>query len=522
MPRMREHPNVRRPGAPLPALALVLAIVVGSAGASAASSGSRAPRAPAIGRAKVTITVGQFNSDIADEYPNVDVTKVAKAILKSGADVVGVEEGAASMAELARDLGWPYYSARMQIVSRLPLIDPPSSAGLYTFVEVSPGRVVAMENVHLPSSPYGPNMVRNGSTPRHVLHAERKFRLPAIRPQLRAARKLEAQGIPVFLTGDFNSPSFYDWTPQTVGSRRFLRYPLKWPVSEAVVKAGFRDSFREVYPDPLTNPGLTWPVHRDLPGWNPTPRTPQDRIDFIYATPQAHPTSSVIVGEPDGPELSATVKPFPSDHRDIASTFRVTPVVPPTFVTVPQRLLTVGDDVPVTFHADAGAATAVAILPAGGDPATEAIGEQDTQGATDGSLAFSSTAWPPGAYEAALLDAAGAELSRFRFWVEAPGTQPSLSTSKNTYDVGEPIEVSWRDAPGNRADWVGVYKRGADPLVAPYLLYVYTQASIDGSGVLDGDASGTWPLPPGRYSLYLLKDDLYVKIAATTFRIRAH
>jgi hypothetical protein len=229
----------------------------------------------------------------------------------------------------------------------------------------------------------------------------------------------------------------------------------------------------------------------------------------------------VIVGEPGGPELSATVKPFPSDHRDIASTFDVTPVVPPTLVTVPQRLVTVGDDVPVTFHADAGAATAVVILPAGGDPATDAIAQQDTQGATDGSLDFSSATWPPGAYEAALLDASGAELSRFHFWVVAPGTKPSLSTSKTTYDVGEPIDVSWEDAPGNRWDWIGVYKRGADPLVAYYLLYVYTHTSVDGSGVLDGDASGTWPLPPGRYSLYLLKDDLYVKIAATTFRIRA-
>ena len=46
-------------------------------------------------RGATTLTVGQFNSDISDEYPDVDVTKVAAAILKSGAQVAGVEEGGA-------------------------------------------------------------------------------------------------------------------------------------------------------------------------------------------------------------------------------------------------------------------------------------------------------------------------------------------------------------------------------------------------------------------------------------------
>ena len=39
-----------------------------------------------------------------------------------------------------------------------------------------------------------------------VLAVERKVRLPAIEPLLGVARGLMAKGIPVFLTGDFNSP----------------------------------------------------------------------------------------------------------------------------------------------------------------------------------------------------------------------------------------------------------------------------------------------------------------------------
>ncbi len=507
-------PSAGRVGRALLAAAVMVPAIWAASSASAAIHAAH-PRGTV-----ATVTIGQFNSDISDEYPNVDVTKVAAAIRKSGAQVVGIEEGGASIPELADDLGWPYYDVRMQIVSSLPLLDPPGGNGIYTFVEVGPGAVVAVENVHLPSDHYGPTRVRNGATPQQVLRSERSTRLPAIRPSLHAAKKLQKQGIPVFLTGDFNSPSFYDWTPATVGTRPALRYPLDWPVAQAVVDAGFRDSYRTVYPNPVKDPGLTWPVHRDLPGWNPTPATPQDRVDFIYATPLATPTASVLVGEPGGPQISAAVKPFPSDHRAVASTFDVTPVAPPTLVTVPQRLVTVGDDVPVSFHADAGAAQTIAVVPAGGDPATDAIAQQPTMGATDGTSTFSSGSWSPGAYQAVLVDASGVSLSRFDFWVEAPGTEPSIATGKATYAAGEPIDVTWQNAPGERWDWVGVYKRGGDPLVDYYLLYVYTQGSIDGSATLDTETvSGTWPLPPGRYSVYLLIDDLYVKVAGAKFSV---
>ncbi len=519
-----DPPLFRRAARALVAIAVMFVATSTSTGASASAAAplrtSHAATAHPLD-AVATLTVAQFNSDIGDEYPNVDLTKVAAAILKSGAQVAGIEEGGDSIPALANDLGWAYYDVRTQIVSSLPLLDPPEGKGIYTFVEVSPGLVVALENVHMPSAHYGPTRVRNGATPRQVLRSERLSRLPFIRPALRAAKKLQRQGIPVFLTGDFNSPSFYDWTPATVGTRPFLRYPLKWPVSEAVVRAGFRDSYRTVYPNPVAHPGLTWPVYRDLPGWNPTPATPLDRIDFIYATPLATPIASVLVGEPGGPEISAVVKPFPSDHREIASTFEVTPVAPPTLVTVPQRLVTVGDDVPVSFHVDAGAAAqTVAVVPTGGDPATDAIAQQPTAGAADGTSTFSSASWSPGAYQADLVGSSGVSLSRFDFWVEAPGTEPSIQTSKSTYTVGEPIDVTWENAPGLRWDWIGVYKRGGDPLVDYYLLYVYTHASIDGSATLDAESvAGTWPLPPGRYSVYLLKDDLYVKIAGADFTV---
>jgi len=47
-----------------------------------------------------------------------------KGIKKSGADVVGIEEGGGEIPQIAHALGWRYYDVRMQIVSRLPLVDP--------------------------------------------------------------------------------------------------------------------------------------------------------------------------------------------------------------------------------------------------------------------------------------------------------------------------------------------------------------------------------------------------------------
>ena len=67
-----------------------------------------------------------------------------------------------------------------------------------------------MANVHLPSDPYGPDAVLAGSTPDEVLALETETRLPKLEDALDRLPALVADGIPVLLTGDFNSPSFHD------------------------------------------------------------------------------------------------------------------------------------------------------------------------------------------------------------------------------------------------------------------------------------------------------------------------
>lgn len=496
--------------------ALVLAPVLALAGLMPTSAARPAPTAQLD---PVELKVATFNIEYGGVHVSFD--KVVEVIEKSGADVVGIEEAQGHIPALARALGWPYHSGRLQILSKYPLIDPPGADGVYLFVQIAPGQVVAIENVHLPSNPYGPFEVRQGENRRDVIELERRLRLPAIRPSLRAARGLIEQDIPVFLVGDFNAPSWRDWTSETVGVRYHIRYPVRWPVSLAVERAGFTDSWREVHADPVRYPGLTWWAARPTLGfWNPAPRAPQDRIDIVYAS-GAEATAAELIGERGGPGVDVSVSPWPSDHRATVSTFTVTPGAPPVMVAVEQRLVAIGNDVSVTFHADGSGGERVAIVPAGGDPPSDAIAQQSTgAGApTDGTLTFPTEVWTAGAYEAVLLHGGGSELSRIPFWVKEPGARPEISTGKPTYAVGEPIDVSWANTRGERWDWIGVYRRGRDPRVAYYLLWAYTGSTVAGSALIDEAAHGPWPLEAGEYSVYLLRDDGYQLVAEADFTI---
>ena len=481
---------------------------------------------PSTSVATVQFRVAQFNCDIADEYPKIRVAYVASAIRRSNADVVGIEEGGGEIPQIAKALGWRYYDVRMQIVSRLPLIDPPGGTGVYTFVQLRPGGVVAMENVHLPSNPYGPYWVRDGKSLSQVLALENRLRVPPLRPLLRAARILLSHRIPVFLTGDFNSPSWRDWTTAMVHARFQIRYAVRWPASVAVERAGFVDSFRVAYPNPGSVPGLTWPTRRTIPDvWNPGPRQPADRIDFVYAAGAARTTASAIIGEPGAPGILAAVAPWPSDHRLAVSTFDVQPGAPPTLVTVDRRANTIGRPVTIRFHLATRRARRLVVVRGSSAPGRPAIMvKRIPRRESDGTLRFSTRGLSPGGYAALLVGRAGQVLARYPFWLLEPAAPPTIVPSKSVYRAGEPIVARIRNAPGDRWDWIAIYKHGANPAVAGYGPWTYTHSIIDGRVALNSKTAqagsvSNWPVRPGVYSLYLLKDDLYVKIAAATIRI---
>jgi endonuclease/exonuclease/phosphatase family metal-dependent hydrolase len=493
-------------GAAVVALGLVAAPAV-----SAGPSGSE----PIARVAPVTLRVMEFNIEYGGTL--VRFESVVDAIRAADADVVAIEESWGNVPRLAEALGY-HYDVRLQVVSRYPLLDPPGGDGRYLFVQLAPGQVVAIGNVHLPSGPYSPNLVLRGAPRSRILEIERRVRLPAVRPSVQALAGLVEAGIPAFLLGDFNAPSHRDWTAGTVDLRPQVRYPIHWPVSAYVERAGFHDTFREARPDPVGDEGLTWPSGRPkVDGWNPGPNAPRDRIDFVYAAGAVRTIESLLVGEPGGPGVDVAVDPWPSDHRGIVSAVEVEPGTPPTFVAPDRRLGEVGIAVTAAFHQPAGTDAEVVVTRPRDDAPVATV---PTGGAADGTVQIATDGLAPGAYRLALRSPTQV-LSRSRFWLAAPGAGPIVSLGRDVVRAGRPIVVRWANAPGQRWDWIGVYRRGADPNVASYLTWFYTEASIQGTGRLDAASEGPWPLAPGRYSVYLLADDGYDVLAGADLRIVA-
>jgi endonuclease/exonuclease/phosphatase family metal-dependent hydrolase len=429
---------------------------------------------------------------------------VVRVIRASRADVVGVQEAERNTAVIASRLGW-YGSDRAHVLSRWPIIDPPGGDGTYVFVEASPGQVVAVANVHLPSDPYGPYLVRDGKSRDEVLAVERATRLPAIQRQLQVLPRLARREIPVLLTGDFNSPSQQDWTPAVAAVRPEVRYPVSWPVSAALARAGFRDSYREAHPDPVANPGFTW-----------TPGSPEsdphevfDRVDWVLHTGPVRTLASTVVGEPGDPDAGVRVAPFPSDHRGVVSTLRVQPGRPPVLVAPAQRRVTIGDRLTVAFHAPGRPGERVVLT----DQRGRMLSSGGTGGRRDGSQTLSTRGAAVGEHAVALLSASGQVLSQTSVWAYPPGASATVTATKGVYRPGEPVSARWTDAPGMALDWIGVF---ACPAAGPcgstsdYLVYVYTGTRIAGTAAIDRHAwlaDQDWPLAPGQYVLRLLPDD---------------
>lgn len=429
------------------------------------------------------------------------------------ADIVGVLESYNRLPEIAENTGYPYYNVSLQILSKYPIHDPSGGAGLYALIEVRPGEVVAFFNHHLDYVRYGPRLLDKGTSVDDVIASENDVRTSALEASLGKMGPLIDQGYPTFLTGDFNEPSSLDYGQDTVGTRPGIDEPVPWPVSEVLLETGFRDTYREVHPDPLQDPGLT---HRGV----------GDRIDYLYAAGPSETLDSQIVGKEGEPDVGIGFAEWTSDHFGVLSTFEVTPVSMPTMVSVDAALKTQGDTLVVSYSAP-GDDNSVVIVPAGGDSDQAEV----TEGATGslGGLTFDTSDLQPGGHDVVLVDADGAELARVGFWLREAGAEVKVSTDVKTYEVGEPIEVSWTDGPANRWDWIGVYEASkSDPKVDPYLLWGYTglhasgtlPPTVAGSMMIGPDSQGgPWPLPPGEYVVHYLLTDRYRSAASATFEV---
>ena len=182
---------------------------------------------------------------------------------------------------------------------------------------------VAVLNIHLTDYPYQPYQLLGipyGAAPMldeaaSAIAAARKARGPGM--DLLEQELGEIAGADVALvTGDMNEPSHRDWTTRAAAAG-VHPMAVAFPTARRIESLGFRDAWREVYPDELARPGFTW-----TPITSPSdPADHHDRIDYLFVRGQVVVEAVSVVGEKH-PEADIVVTPWPSDHRAVLGRFR--------------------------------------------------------------------------------------------------------------------------------------------------------------------------------------------------------
>ncbi|MCH4552189.1 endonuclease/exonuclease/phosphatase family protein [Aestuariibaculum lutulentum] len=103
------------------------------------------------------------------------------------------------------------------------------------------------------------------------------------------AEKEIERGRLIVYGGDNNEPSHLDWIEANKNLHDHNGVVINWRNTAEVEKHGFKDAYREVYPNPVTHPGFTYPADNPLVPINKLAWSPEandrDRIDFIFYYP---------------------------------------------------------------------------------------------------------------------------------------------------------------------------------------------------------------------------------------------
>ena len=158
----------------------------------------------------------------------------------------------------------------------------------------------------------------------------------ALIAHLRESGQLAAD-IPLLVGGDWNCPSHLDWTADTARVYRNRR-TVQLPVSKAMQRAGFTDTFRAVYPNPVQRPGITWSPMNRGEGDDGTGKVQGfERIDRLYlknpATPAHGWTLRATAGHVlplvwEDESIPIAKREFPSDHGAVVIDLQWVPSPP--------------------------------------------------------------------------------------------------------------------------------------------------------------------------------------------------
>lgn len=279
-----------------------------------------------------TLGVMSFNMWMGGLAGGQPVERSAEVIRLSGAEVVGLQESKAynadgsllvhNGAKLAEILGWYFFEQQGSnaIISRYPIAD--STAGkLGVKLRINNNRYIWVFNCHLFHMPYQPYQLAGKpygdfpfiNTEKEAISFAKATREADVSRYVAEIKKILSEGWPVMLTGDFNEPSFQDWSEKAVQAG-LRKLKVVWPATKAFADLGMKDAYRLFYADEVKFPGETW-SSIDEPG------EIHDRIDFVlYHGKQIKVIDAQTMGKKDG-KSGIGMQAYPSDHRAVFAKF---------------------------------------------------------------------------------------------------------------------------------------------------------------------------------------------------------
>lgn len=270
-----------------------------------------------------------------ESLPKDGRPSVIEVIKTSEADVVLMIEtyGSAPMISESTGLDYHLISSNLSVYSRFPITKKLAFTDSISTFNLGGVEILAFDSIpmaifdtwlhYLPDTRLAPTHLPEDSIlawenagsrddeARKVVHS--------IQPYLNNADK-----VPVIIGGDMNSHSHLDWTEATKDTFNHGGAVVNWTISRTYANAELIDSYRQIHPNPLTNPGTTWISGIDDDGkfgYNK-----QDRIDYIYYKgSRIKAVNSESHTVPPGEILVFKDKKmmYPSDHGFVLTTFEI-------------------------------------------------------------------------------------------------------------------------------------------------------------------------------------------------------
>ena len=277
-----------------------------------------------------------FNIWVDGAGVNDGVQKVLNEIQSANADVVLLQEADGIALSIAAYLDWNVYNSLSStaIISPYPITEVFQNqfynnlTGARIQISSNPIKDIIVWSIHLGAYPYGPYEICFAGvtdSTELVLIDSLSGRLPQINSLVSTITQhiANADSIPIFVGGDFNTPSHQDYTAATATDHCGSIY--QWPITQVLTDIGMVDAFREIYFDSGMDPGNTWSPIYEINSDNNLPE-PQDRIDLIFYKGQniTNLSCDVITGiEEVNLYPDHLDNDWPSDHAAVVGQFEL-------------------------------------------------------------------------------------------------------------------------------------------------------------------------------------------------------